>query len=55
MPSAAHAQLRRINLDGSGLEVVARGIRQVVGMDWHPVLGQLYFTENSRDWLLENT
>src|SRR5262249_16764488 len=36
MPSPAHAQLRRINLDGSGPEVVARGIRQVVGMDWHP-------------------
>jgi glucose/arabinose dehydrogenase len=23
-------------------------------MDWHPVLGQLYFTENSRDWLSED-
>jgi glucose/arabinose dehydrogenase len=54
MPSPAHAQLRRINLDGSGAEVVARGVRQVVGMDWHPVLGQLYFTENSRDWLSED-
>src|SRR6201997_4206274 len=54
LPSPAHAQLRRINLDGSGAEVVARGIRQVVGMDWHPVLGQLYFTENSRDWLSED-
>jgi glucose/arabinose dehydrogenase len=31
MPSPAHAQLRRINLDGSSPEVVARGIRQVVG------------------------
>jgi glucose/arabinose dehydrogenase len=54
MPSPAHAQLRRINLDGSSPEVVARGIRQVVGMDWHPALGQLYFTENSRDWLSED-
>src|SRR6516165_6828144 len=54
MPSPAHAQLRRINLDGSGAEVVARGVRQVVGMDWHPTLGQLYFTENSRDWLSED-
>ena len=26
IPSPAHAQLRRINLDGSGPEVVARGI-----------------------------
>src|SRR4029077_20316762 len=24
---------------------------QIVGMDWHPVLKQLYFTENQRDWL----
>ena len=32
----------------------ARGIRQIVGMDWHPVTKQLYFTENSRDWLSED-
>ena len=50
MPSPAHAQLRRINLDGSSPEVVAREIRQVV----HPVLRQLYFTENSPAWLSED-
>ena len=44
MPSPA-PQLRHINLDGSNPEVVARGVRQVVGMDWHPTLGQLYFTK----------
>jgi glucose/arabinose dehydrogenase len=54
MPDDQHAQIRRINLDGSGMEVVARGIRQIVGMDWHPTLKQLYFTENSRDWLSED-
>ncbi len=54
MPSPAHAQIRRINLDGTGAEVVARGIRQIVGMDWNPVTKQLYFTENSRDWLSED-
>ena len=54
VPSSAHAQIRRINLDGSGAEVVARGTRQIVGMDWHPVLKQLYFTENQRDWLSED-
>ena len=53
MPSEAHAQIRRISLDGSGAEVVARGVRQIVGMDWHPTLKQLYFTENARDWLSE--
>ncbi len=54
MPSPAHAQIRRINLDGTGAEVVARGVRQIVGMDWNPITKQLYFTENSRDWLSED-
>src|SRR5437868_5841412 len=54
MPSDAHAQIRRINLDGTGAEVVARGIRQIVGMDFSPITKQLYFTENSRDWLSED-
>jgi glucose/arabinose dehydrogenase len=54
MPSERHAQIRRINLDGSGAEVVARGIRQIVGMDWHPTMKVLYFTENQRDWLSED-
>ena len=53
LPPDTHAQIRRINLDGSGAEVVARGVRQIVGMDWHPTLKQLYFTENARDWLSE--
>ncbi|HXW24200.1 MAG TPA: PQQ-dependent sugar dehydrogenase [Xanthobacteraceae bacterium] len=53
LPPPTHAQIRRINLDGSNPEVVARGTRQIVGMDWHPTLKQLYFTENQRDWLSE--
>jgi glucose/arabinose dehydrogenase len=54
MPPPTHAQLRRINLDGSGAEVIAHGIRQVVGMDFHPVSKVLYFTENQRDWMSED-
>jgi glucose/arabinose dehydrogenase len=54
MPDDQHAQIRRINLDGSGMEVVARGIRQIVGMDWQPTTKILYFSENSRDWLSED-
>jgi len=55
MPPPTHAQIRRINLDGSGMEVVARGIRQIVGMDFSPVSKVLYFTENQRDWLAEDS
>jgi glucose/arabinose dehydrogenase len=54
MPSERHAKIYRVGLDGQGLEVYATGIRQIVGMDWHPVLKQLYFSENSRDWLSED-
>ena len=53
-PPEANAQLRRINLDGSGMEVVARGIRNTVGFDWHPVSKELYFTDNGRDWLSDD-
>jgi glucose/arabinose dehydrogenase len=49
-PSPAHAQIRRYNADGSGMEVVARGVRNSVGFDFHPRTGQLWFTDNGRDW-----
>ncbi len=52
--SPAHGQIRRINLDGTGAEVVARGMRNTVGFDWNPANKQLYFTDNSRDWLSED-
>jgi glucose/arabinose dehydrogenase len=53
-PSAAHAQIRRYNADGSGMEVVARGVRNSVGFDFHPRTGQLWFTDNGRDWAGED-
>jgi glucose/arabinose dehydrogenase len=49
-----HGQIRRINLDGTGAEVVAYGVRHSVGFDWHPETKQLYFTDNGRDWLSED-
>ena len=54
IPPPENAQLRSIALDGSDAKVVARGIRQVVGMDFHPESKVLYFTENQRDWLSED-
>src|SRR5215203_5867059 len=45
-----HRQIRRYNPDGTGMEIVARGIRNTVGFDWHPVTGELWFTDNGRDW-----
>ncbi|HET7730153.1 MAG TPA: PQQ-dependent sugar dehydrogenase [Usitatibacter sp.] len=46
-----YAQIRRYNWDGSGMEVVARGVRNTVGFDWHPKTKELWFTDNGRDWM----
>jgi glucose/arabinose dehydrogenase len=46
-----YGTIMRMNPDGSGLEVYASGIRNTVGFDWHPGTGELWFTENGRDWL----
>ena len=50
----AHGQIRRINLDGTGAEVVAYGVRNSVGFDWNPETKQMYFTDNGRDWMSED-
>ena len=48
------AQIARMNLDGSGMEVVARGVRNTVGFDFDPKNGELWYTNNGRDWLSED-
>jgi glucose/arabinose dehydrogenase len=45
-----HGQIRRYNADGTGMEIVARGVRNTVGFDWHPKTRELWFTDNGRDW-----
>jgi len=45
------ATIMRMNPDGSQLEVFASGVRNTVGFDWHPLSGELWFTDNGRDWL----
>ena len=49
-----YAQIFRINADGSGKEIVARGVRNTVGFDFHPRTKELWFTDNQRDWLSED-
>jgi glucose/arabinose dehydrogenase len=41
----------RMNADGTKREVFARGIRNTVGFTWHPLTGELWFTDNGRDML----
>lgn len=45
------ATITRIKPDGSDLRIVAHGVRNSVGFDWNPVNGELWFSENGRDWM----
>ncbi len=51
LPTNEYAQIRRYNPDGSGMEVIATGVRNTQGFDWHPKSGELWFTDHGRDWL----
>jgi glucose/arabinose dehydrogenase len=37
--------------DGHELEVFARGVRNSLGLDWHPGTSELFFTDNGGDQL----
>jgi len=41
----------RVRLDGSGKQLYATGLRNSVDFDWSPIDGEIYATENGRDWL----
>ena len=55
LPGPEYAQIRRYNPDGSGMEVIATGVRNTQGFDFHPVTKELWFTNHSRDWLGDDT
>lgn len=44
-----YALISRLKADGTTMEVFARGIRNTVGFDWHPVTKELWFTDNGGD------
>jgi glucose/arabinose dehydrogenase len=50
-PPPEYGQIRRYSPDGSGMEVIARGVRNSQGFDWNPKTGELWFTDNGRDWM----
>jgi len=51
MPPYTHAQVVRLDPDKKVLETMAWGVRNSVGMDFHPVTKELWFTNNGRDWI----
>ncbi len=50
-----YASILRLNLATGERQVFARGIRNTVGFDWQPGTGVLWFTNNGRDWMGDDT
>ena len=46
-----HGRVLIMDPDTGAHETYARGVRNSVGFDWHPVTEDLWFTDNGRDWM----
>jgi len=51
--NSQYASILKIN--DSGWQHVARGVRNSVGFDFHPITKKLFFTDNGRDWMGDDT
>ena len=54
VPPDTHAQIVRVDPVNGILETVARGVRNSVGMAFHPQTRELWFTNHGRDWMGED-
>lgn len=45
------ATILRANVDGSNLEIFARGLRNTIGFGWHPESGEMWGMDHGTDWL----
>lgn len=45
------ATITSMTADGKDLRIEAHGVRNTVGFDWRPGTGELWFTDNGRDWM----
>jgi glucose/arabinose dehydrogenase len=45
-----NATLLQVKPDGSSRRIFARGLRNTIGFDWHPVTRELWGADNGTDW-----
>jgi len=46
-----YASIISMDADGANRQIVAKGVRNTVGLTWHPITGEMWFTDNGRDLL----
>lgn len=49
-----YGSITRMDPDGTNMEIYAMGVRNSVGITWHPETGNMYFTDNGRDNMGDN-
>jgi glucose/arabinose dehydrogenase len=45
------ASITRLDVETKVYEIIAYGVRNTVGFNWHPQTNELWFTDNGGDWL----
>ncbi len=50
-PNPENATILRMNVDGSGREIFAKGLRNTIGFAWSPDSKQLFGMDHGTDWL----
>ncbi len=45
------ASITSLDIDTKEVEIIQSGVRNTVGFTWHPDNQELWFTDNGRDWL----
>ena len=46
-----YGTILQFNMQTKALQVYARGVRNSVGFDWHPLSKKMWFSDNGRDWM----
>ena len=50
-PNPESATMLELAADGSGRSIFAKGLRNTIGFDWHPVTGEFWGMDHGIDWL----
>lgn len=50
-PNPQNATIVQAQTDGSGRRIFAKGLRNTIGFDWHPVTKEMYGFDHGIDWL----
>jgi glucose/arabinose dehydrogenase len=45
------SSITRLNVETGKMEIVHAGVRNTVGITWHPETNEMWFTDNGGDWL----